>query len=141
MAKEFTYRGKTLPELQQMSLEEFARLTNARVRRSILRGLDKTMLEKVMHAYEANKNTGAIAGAKPNPQAKAIRTHVRHFAILPQMVGLKFAVYKGNTFEPVDIQPEMIGHLLGEYVLTRKRVAHGKAGIGSTKSSSAVTAK
>ena len=135
MAKEFTYRGKTLLELQQMSINDFALLTNARARRSIQRGLDETMLAKVMDAYAANK------GAKLNPQAKAIRTHVRHFVILPQMVGLKFGVYKGNSFEPVDVQPEMIGHMLGEYVLTRKRVAHGKAGIGSTKSSSAVTAK
>ena len=132
-------RGKTLPELQQMSIEDFARLTNARARRSILRGMDKNMLAKVMTAHSANK--GAVVGAKPNPLAKAIRTHIRHFVILPQMVGLKFAVYKGNSFEPVDVQPEMIGHMLGEYVLTRKRVAHGKAGIGSTKSSSAVTAK
>lgn len=135
MAKEFTYMGKTLPELQQLSVEEFAKLTNARARRSIQRGLDKTMLAKVMKNFEANK------GQKALPTAKALRTHVREFVIIPQMVGLKIAVYKGNAFEPFDVQPEMLGHMVGEYIFTRKQVKHGKAGIGSTKSSSAVTAK
>lgn len=132
MAKEYTYMGKTLHELQALSLEDFAKVTTASARRSIQRGLDKQMLEKV---------TAAHAQAKAGKQPKAVRTHLRHFVIIPQMVGLKFQIYKGNSFENLDIQPEMIGHRLGEYVLTRKQVKHGKAGIGSTKSSSAVTAK
>lgn len=135
MAKEFTYMGKTLNELQQLTLADFAKLTNARARRSIMRGLDKPTLEKVQEAFAQYK------GAKLPPNTKAIKTHSRDFVIIPQMVGLKMAVYKGNSFEPVEIQPEMLGHVLGEYVLTRKQVKHGKAGIGSTKSSSAVTAK
>ncbi len=135
MAKEFTYMGKTLNELQQLTLADFAKLTNSRARRSIVRGLDKPTLEKVQEAFAQYK------GAKLPPNTKAIKTHSRDFVIIPQMVGLKMAVYKGNSFEPVEIQPEMLGHVLGEYVLTRKQVKHGKAGIGSTKSSSAVTAK
>jgi small subunit ribosomal protein S19 len=135
MAKEFTYMGKTLNELQQLSLDDFAKLTNARARRSIVRGLDKPTLSKVQEAFKIHK------GAKLAPTVKAIRTHVREFVIIPQMVGLKMAVHKGNSFEQVEIQPEMIGHRVGEYILTRKQVKHGKAGIGSTKSSSAVTAK
>lgn len=135
MAKEFTYMGKTLNELQQLALADFAKLTNARARRSITRGLDKPTLEKVQEAFAQYK------GAKLPPNTKAIKTHSRDFVIIPQMVGLKMAVYKGNSFESVEIQPEMLGHMLGEYVLTRKQVKHGKAGIGSTKSSSAVTAK
>lgn len=133
MAKDFTYMGKTLPELQAMSVEDFAKVTTSSARRAIQRGLDKNMVAKVMAAH-----TQAKGGKAP---AKAIRTHLRHFIIIPQMVGLKIAVHRGKEFEPVDVQPEMIGHRLGEYVLTRKRVAHGKAGLGSTKSSSAVTAK
>ena len=133
MAKEFMYMGKTLQELQQMSPQEFAKIATSRTRRSINRGLDKNTSDKMMRAHQQIQSGHHLA--------KPIRTHLRHFVILPQMVGLKIAVYKGNTFEPIDIQPEMIGHLLGEYVLTRKRVAHGKAGIGSTKSSTAITAK
>ncbi len=132
MAKEYTYMGKTLNELQTLSLEDFAKVTTASARRSIKRGLDKQMLGKITDAH-----TQVKAGKQPKP----IRTHLRHFVIVPQMVGLKFQIYKGNSFENLDIQPEMMGHRLGEYVLTRKQVKHGKAGIGSTKSSSAVTAK
>ncbi|MEK6970065.1 MAG: 30S ribosomal protein S19 [archaeon] len=132
MAKEFTYMGKTLNELQSLSLEEFAKVTTSSARRAVKRGLDTHMIQKVTSAHEQ---------AKEGKSPKAIRTHLRHFVILPRMVGLKFQIYKGNTFENLDIQPEMIGHRLGEYVLTRKQVKHGKAGIGSTKSSSAVTAK
>lgn len=135
MAKEFMYMGKTLNELQQLSLEDFAKLTNSRARRSLVRGLEKTTLSKIQEAFKQHQ------GARPGPNVKAIRTHSRDFVIIPQMVGLKFAVHRGNSFEPVEIQPEMLGHRLGEYVLTRKPVKHGKAGIGSTKSSSAVTAK
>lgn len=137
MAKEFTYMGKNLNELQQLSVDEFAKITTSRTRRSLQRGVDKKLLIKVMEAHQKLK----AQGGKPVPTGKGIRTHLRHFVILPQMVGLRMSVYKGNTFEFVDVQPEMIGHVLGEYVLTRKRVAHGKAGLGSTKSSSAVTAK
>jgi len=35
----------------------------------------------------------------------------------------------------------MLGHVLGEFALTRKRLQHGKAGIGATKSSTAVQAR
>mgnify|MGYP001562907852 FL=1 len=131
MAKEFSYMGKTLEQLQSMSLEEFSLLAKSRARRAIKRGLDAGFLKVVQDAHVQTK-----AG---KPPAKAMRTHLRHFVIIPQMVGLKFAVHKGNAFETMEIQPEMIGHRLGEYVLTRKRITHGKAGLGSTKSSSAVS--
>ena len=125
--------GKTVAELQALSPEEFAKLTTSRERRSILRGLDKPMLKKVMDNFALVKSG--------KPAGKAIRTHVREFIVLPQMVGMKIFVHKGNSFEPVDIVPEMMGHRLGEYILTRKRVSHGKAGIGASKSSTAVTAR
>jgi small subunit ribosomal protein S19 len=35
----------------------------------------------------------------------------------------------------------MLGHYLGEFALTRKKLSHGKAGIGATKSSTAITAR
>lgn len=128
--KDFSFHGKTLEELQGLSLAEFAKICRSRQRRSLTRGFDKTVLKQVDDAL-AKKN----AGGEPKP----IRTHRRSSIIIPKMVGLKFAVYKGNTFEAVEIKPEMLGHYLGEFALTRKRLLHGKAGIGATKSSSAVT--
>ena len=134
MAKEFTYMGKTLTELQSMSTDDFAKLTTSRARRSLKRGIDKSMLVKIMAAHAKLKQEGKAP-------IKAIRTHLRHFVIIPHMVGLKFAIHRGNSFDQFEVQPEMVGHMVGEYILTRKYVKHGKAGIGSTKSSSAVTAK
>jgi small subunit ribosomal protein S19 len=55
--------------------------------------------------------------------------------ILPEMVGLKFGIHNGKEFVVVEIIPEMIGHRLGEFSQTRKKVTHGAPGIGATRSS------
>ena len=57
------------------------------------------------------------------------------------MVGARFAIHKGKEYENVEITLKMLGHYLGEFALTRKKLQHGKAGIGATKSSTAVTAR
>ncbi|MFH0714266.1 MAG: 30S ribosomal protein S19 [Candidatus Diapherotrites archaeon] len=132
MAKEFTFKGKSVEELQGMSVEEFAKLVSSRERRTLLRYTDKPLLKKVDKALEEKKK-----GKEP----KTIRTHKRDFVVLPKFIGLKFAIYKGNGWEIVDIVPEMLGHVLGEFSMTRKRLRHGKAGIGATKSSTAITAR
>ena len=130
--KEFSFRGKTLVELQALSLEAYAKLLRSRERRSVLRGTDKALMKRIQKSL-MEKGAGK--------EIKAVRTHKRDFVILPSMVGLKFAGYKGNGFETVEIKPEMLGHRLGEFSLTRKRLTHGKAGIGATKSSTAITAR
>ncbi len=61
--------------------------------------------------------------------------------ILPEFVGLTFEVYNGQSFERVRVEPEMIGHYLGEFQLTRNSVEHGQAGIGATRSSKFVPLK
>ena len=61
--------------------------------------------------------------------------------VLPEMVGLTFAVHNGQGFERVEVEPEMIGHYLGEFQLTRTSVEHGQAGIGVTRSSKFVPLK
>ncbi len=125
MAKEFTFKGKTIEQLERMSLEEFSVLVPARARRTLKRqGLDKQILKKIEQSKKSNGK-------------KMVRTHRRDLIIVPQFVGAKFAIYRGNEFQIVEIQNEMLGHYLGEYVLTRKRLQHGKAGIGATKSSTA----
>ena len=35
----------------------------------------------------------------------------------------------------VNMKPEMIGHYLGEYAITNKRVQHGTTGVGASRSS------
>ena len=130
--KEFSYRGKSLQELTALSDEDFAKLVTSRSRRTILRGMDLPLQKSI------NK---ALALVKAGKQPKAVRTHCRDIVVTPKMIGLPFAIYKGNAFEFVNIQPEMLGHFLGEFALTRKPVRHGKAGIGATKSSTAIAAR
>jgi len=129
---EFTYRGHTLDELQDMSLEDVAELLPARQRRSITRGLSAEKEKLLEEAREAGEEETAN---------DPIRTHLRDMPIVPEMVGLTFAVYTGQSFERVKVEPEMLGHYLGEFQLTRTSVEHGQAGIGATRSSKFVPLK
>jgi small subunit ribosomal protein S19 len=70
-----------------------------------------------------------------------IRTHLRDMIVLPEMVGMKISIHSGKDFAPVEISSEMLGHYFGEFVMTRKKVSHGAAGIGSTRSSKFVPLK
>ncbi len=129
---EFTYRGHTLDELQELSLDEVAELLPARQRRTIQRGFSveqEKLLEKARNAGEEETANDPI------------RTHLRGMPIVPEFVGLTFAVHNGQSFERVEIEPEMIGHYLGEFQLTRNSVEHGQAGIGATRSSKFVPLK
>lgn len=123
---EFTYRGKKLDELQKLNLEEFAALVPSRQRRSIQRGLSEEHKKLLSNVKTKDQN---------------IRTHLRDMVVVPEMVGLKIAIHNGKEFVPVEIIPEMLGHYLGEFALTRKKVAHGAAGVGATKSSKFVPLK
>jgi small subunit ribosomal protein S19 len=129
---EFTYRGHTLDELQDMSLEDVAELLPARQRRTIERGLSVEKEKLLEDAREADPEETAS-----NP----LRTHLRDMPVVPEMVGLTFAVHRGDGFERVEVEPEMLGHYLGEFQLTRTSVEHGQAGIGATRSSKFVPLK
>ena len=129
---DFTFRGHTLDELQDMELEEVAELLPARQRRSIERGLTEEKQKLLAKARDAEEEATAN-----NP----IRTHLRDMPVLPVMVDLTFAVHNGQEFERVRVEPEMLGHYLGEFQLTRSSVEHGQAGIGATRSSKFVPLK
>jgi small subunit ribosomal protein S19 len=126
--KEFTYRGKIVEELKSMDIREFAKLLKSNEKRTALRQSD----ELQRFVLKCNKKL------KKN---KLIRTHSRDLVIVPQMIGLKINVHNGKNFVPVDIIGEMLGHRLGEFSLTRSKVKHGAAGVGATKSSSALSVK
>ena len=70
-----------------------------------------------------------------------IKTHCRDMIILPEMAGTSINVYDGKNFIKLRIEAEMIGHRLGEFVLTRRKVSHSAPGIGATKSSAALSVK
>ncbi len=129
---EFTYRGHTLDELQAMDEDEVAELLPARQRRSVIRGLSGVH-EQLLEKTEARE--------PDETKSTPIRTHLRDMPVLPEMVGYTYAVHNGQEFERVEITPEMIGHYLGEFQLTRTSVEHGQAGIGATRSSKFVPLK
>lgn len=124
--KEFTYRGKGIEELKNMSLNELAALMPSRQRRSLKRGL--TEQQKILLANIKNNSAN-------------VKTHCRDMVILPEMIGKTIKIHNGKDFMPVVIAEEMIGHCLGEFTLTRKKVQHSAPGIGATKSSAALSVK
>lgn len=124
--KEFTYKGKAIEELKKMSLVELAQLFPSRQKRSLKRGLtdhQKILLNKIRQ------------------NQKNIETHCRDMVVLPEMIGSTIKVHRGKEFIPLTIEVDMIGHYLGEFVLTRKRVQHSAPGIGATRSSASLSVK
>lgn len=125
--QEFQYRGLSLEELQSLSLNELIKVLPSRARRSLKRGL--------------NEEERALLKAIETKDKDVYRTHRREMVILPQFVGKTIAVHNGKEFKEVKIEPEMIGHYLGEFALTRKRVEHSGPGVGATRSSKYIPLK
>lgn len=116
--KEFTYRGKTVDELKSLSNKELAQLLPAPSRRKLMRGL--TQQEQLFLKNIVNST-------------KPVKTHCRDMVVLPSMVDKLVRIHRGNNFVDVQIAPEMIGHRLGEFALSRKKAAHTVSGVGSKK--------
>ena len=76
--------------------------------RSLKKGpfVDLHLLKKVDQAIATNDK-------------KPIKTWSRRSMITPDMVGLNIAVHNGRQHVPIFIQEDMVGHKLGEFVLTR----------------------
>lgn len=120
--REFSYRGKSLAELQALSLADLAKILDARARRSIRRGFN----DETSRFFERMSST---------PVEKTVRTHCRDALVLPAHVGRKVAVHDGKEFKELEVRPEMIGHYYGEFALTRRFEKHSGPGVGATRSS------
>lgn len=127
--KVFKYRGVTLEELKAMSMDELVKIMPARIRRKLKKGFAEDQKKLLIRVREAQKVLKA--GKKP----PVIRTQCRDMPILPEMVGLEFAIHNGKEFSKFEVKPEMIGQYIGEFALTRKPVKHSAPGIGATRSS------
>lgn len=81
--------------------------------RSLKKGpfVDDHLLNKALQAQESGSR-------------KVIKTWSRRSTILPEFVGLTFAVHNGKKFVPVYITEDMIGHKLGEFSPTRTFYGH-----------------
>jgi len=83
------------------------------VARSIKKGpfIDDHLLRKVMKAREEGSR-------------KVIQTWSRRSDVIPEMIGLTFAVHNGKKFIPVFVSENMVGHKLGEFAPTRTYHGH-----------------
>ena len=81
--------------------------------RSLKKGpfIDQKLLKKVLNSQETRSN-------------KVIKTWSRRSTIIPEMVGLTFAVHNGKKFIPVFVSENMVGHKLGEFSPTRTYYGH-----------------
>jgi small subunit ribosomal protein S19 len=118
--KEFMYRGLTMDELKALPMDEFIELLPARARRSLTRD----MVQKNKTFFKHMERGDSV-----------VKTQTREIVILPLMVGRRIAVHDGRSFVEMTIVPEMIGHQIGEFALTRKEVKHTGVGVGATRSS------
>ncbi|MBO9668681.1 MAG: 30S ribosomal protein S19 [Bdellovibrio sp.] len=83
--------------------------------RSIKKGpfVDLSVQKKIDNAIQKNDK-------------KVIKTWSRRSTILPETIGLTFAVHNGRKFVPVYITENMIGHKLGEFAPTRTFQGHAE---------------
>ena len=81
--------------------------------RSVKKGpfIDDHLMKKVQQARESKSR-------------KVIKTWSRRSDIIPDMVGLTFAVHNGKKFIPVFVTENMVGHKLGEFSPTRTFYSH-----------------
>ena len=134
MPKEFTYRGNTLQALEQMPMDDFIKILPARARRSLLRVMPDEQRKLREKINKLKRKTDKV-------EKIIIKTHCRETVILPEMIGITIHVYNGKEFIPVEITPQKLGHKLGEFATTHKKVVHGMPGIGASRSSMYVPLK
>jgi small subunit ribosomal protein S19 len=81
--------------------------------RSVKKGpfIDDHLMKKVQEAKETSSR-------------KVIKTWSRRSDVIPDMIGMTFAVHNGKKFIPVFVTENMVGHKLGEFSPTRTFYGH-----------------
>ena len=133
--KEFTYRGYEVDELKAMPIWPPEDDPSAPSVVTLLQSC-----QEIYPPWTISENEHFIDRVRRST-GRTIRTHRRDVPILPEFVGKRIAVHNGQNFVEIDVKPEMIGHYLGEFALTRKGVTHSGPGVGATRSSSHVALK
>lgn len=90
--------------------------------RSLKKGpfVEPKLLKKVNDATEAGDK-------------KMIKTWSRRSTIVPEFIGVTFAVHNGRKFIPVYVSENMVGHKLGEFSPTRTFKGHSGSSAGKGK--------
>ena len=122
MAERIAFKGRLPSALAAMSIGEYKGLVKSRQRRWLSR--NSLQYKKLTESVERKR-----------AQGKPVRTHMREALILPSWVGMEFDVHNGKEFVHFSIAPNMLGHRLGEFSPTTKRVQHSAPGIKATRGS------
>ncbi len=65
-----------------------------------------------------------VMAARSGTGSRVIKTWSRRSIILPDFIGMTFAVHNGKKFVPVYVTENMVGHKLGEFAATRTFYGH-----------------
>jgi len=130
--KKETWKGVDEEHIAALSYDDFLKMTTSRNRRTLLRLKVNPKLKKFIEKVRLVK--------KANPK-KLIKTHMRDAVILPEWVGLAFAVHNGKDFKRVDVTLNKVGRRLGEFSHGTGRVLHSGPGVGATRGSKFVPLK
>ena len=128
MVERIAFKGKMPGDIPSMSSEEYLSLIKSRQRRWIKRNSlqYRTLIKKV---------------EERRAKSKPVRTQTREAVILPSWIWMTFEVYSGKEYQKLLIEPQMLGHRLGEFVYTTKRVQHSAPGIKATRGSKFLSQK
>ena len=126
------YRGKTADELSKMSVSESLPMLTSRARRALTRVANN----KSIKVKKFMKNVAAL-----KDKAKVIRTQVREAVIVPEWLGLTFAVHNGKEWKNVHVSVDKLGYRLGDFAHTTGRVLHSGPGVGATRGSKFIPLK
>jgi small subunit ribosomal protein S19 len=132
MVRKTTFKGVAEEDIPKIPMQQFIKMTTSRDRRTLLRLNTNPRLKAFIEKVRKIKAT--------NPK-KTIKTHIRDAPILPEWVGLVFAVHNGKEFKRVDITIEKVGKRLGDFSHTTSRVLHSGPGVGATRGSKFVPLK
>jgi len=127
------YRGLGKEELEALPQEKYLPLLTSRARRAVRRAAGKSL--------SAKKLFRRVMKLKKSSPGKVIRTHVREAVIVPEWLGLTFAVYNGKEWKNVTITIDKIGYRLGDFSHTTGRVLHSGPGVGATRGSKFIPLK
>lgn len=130
MAERIAFKGLLPAEAASIDASQYSKLIKSRQRRWLKRNS--------LQLRELNKK---IEHAKALGSKGPIKTRTREALIMPSWIGLSFDIYNGKEYQHVEIQPAMLGHRLGEFVYSTRRVQHSAPGIKATRGSKFLSQK
>ncbi|MCX6772230.1 MAG: ribosomal protein S19 family protein [Candidatus Micrarchaeota archaeon] len=134
MPKLDKYRGKTTEEMTGVSAQDVLPMLTSRARRA----LKRAMSNKSLDVKKLMKKVTAIKAKNPG---KVIKTQVREAVIIPEWLGLTFAVHNGKEWKNLFVSIDKLGYRLGDFAHTTSRVLHSGPGVGATRGSKFIPLK